>query len=76
MIFNYKPSNDIYVSRQDVNNPLSSYSKYPFALDDDEWPSVEHYYQGMKFENAQIREQIRTTPHPKETTELAKQYRK
>jgi len=76
MIFKVKPTNDVYVSRQDVNNPLSSFSKYSFQLDDAEWPSAEHYYQAMKFEDDAIREKIRQAPHPKDTVKLAKQYKK
>ena len=66
----------MYVSRQDVNDPLSSYSKHGFELDDAQWPSSEHYYQGMKFEDPEIREKIRQVSHPGETPELAKQYSK
>ena len=76
MIFNVTPRNDVYVSRQDVSNPLSSYSKFGFYLDDAEWPSAEHYYQAMKFEDATIREKIRQAPHPMESTKLAKQHKK
>jgi len=76
MIFNVKPRNDVYVSRQDVNNPLSSFSKFSFQLDDAEWPSTEHYYQAMKFEDEAIREKIRQAPHPSDTAKLAKQHKK
>ena len=76
MIFNVTPSNDVYVSRQDVTDPLSSYSKFGFFLDDADWPSAEHYYQAMKFDDAAIREQIRQAPHPMEAAKLAKQYKK
>ena len=76
MIFNVTPRNDVYVSRQDVNNPLSSYSRYGFHLDDTEWPSAEHYYQAMKFEDDAIREQIRQAPHPKDAAKLARKHKK
>ena len=74
--FNATPGNVIYVSRQDVTHPLSSYSKYGFHLDDAEWPSAEHYYQAMKFEDDAIREKIRQAPHPRDASKLAKQYKK
>ena len=45
-----------YLSRNDVNHPLSSCSKLGFELDGAQWPSVEHYYQGMKFEAGELRE--------------------
>lgn len=76
MIFNITPSNDVYVSRQDVNDPLSSYSKYGFYLDDAEWPSAEHYYQAMKFEDNAIREKIRQAQHPMDAVKIAKQYKR
>ena len=76
LIFNVTPRNDVYVSRQDVNNLLSSYSRYGFQLEDAEWPSAEHYYQAMKFEDDDIRETIRQASHPMDAAKLAKKYRK
>jgi predicted NAD-dependent protein-ADP-ribosyltransferase YbiA (DUF1768 family) len=75
LIFDTTPRNDVYVSRQDVNHPLSSYSKFAFQLDEADWPSVEHYYQAMKFEDAAIRETIRQAPHPMDAAKLAKQHK-
>lgn len=60
-----------YLSRSDVNHPLSSYSRLGFVLDDSEWPSVEHYYQGMKFEEPELRESVRTAEHPEKAKQLA-----
>lgn len=76
MIFKTPPRNDIYVSRQDVNNPLSTCSKFGFHLDDAVWPSAEHYYQAMKFEDNAIREQIRQATHPADTLKISKQHKK
>ncbi|MBV2092404.1 MAG: NADAR family protein [Candidatus Thiodiazotropha sp. (ex. Lucinisca nassula)] len=60
-----------YLSRTDVNHPLASYSKFGFELDDASWPSVEHYYQGMKFENPDLREEVRNADHPSKAQKLA-----
>ena len=60
------------LSRQDPTHPLASYSKHGFELDGAEWPSVEHYYQAMKFEDADYREQIRSAQHPAEAAKLGK----
>lgn len=70
----FKPdtSEKYRLSRVDPTNPLASYSKHSFELDGAEWPSVEHYYQAMKFEDETYREQIRNAPHPKEATKLGK----
>ena len=72
MIFSIKQKNVVYVSRTDVNNPLSAYSKHGFALDDASWPSVEHYYQAMKFEDPELRETIRTASHPADANKIGK----
>jgi ribA/ribD-fused uncharacterized protein len=60
-----------YLSRTDVNHPLASYSKLGFELDGEHWPSVEHYYQGMKFDDQQLRKEIRAADHPSKAQELA-----
>lgn len=60
-----------YLSRSDVNHQLSSYARLGFELDGAEWPSVEHYYQGMKFEDTELRESIRATDHPDKAKALA-----
>lgn len=65
-----------YLSRSDVNHPLSSYSKLGFELDGGEWLSVEHYFQGMKFEDFELRELIRSTDHPEKAKELVKANKK
>ncbi len=76
MLFKSKTDNDVYLSRQDVNDPLSSYSRFGFHLDEADWPSVEHYYQAMKFEDEAIRETFRLAPHPIDAAKLAKQNKK
>ncbi len=65
-------SNAIYLSRTDVNEPLSSFSRFGFSLDDADWPSVEHYFQAMKFEDPVYRELIRLAPHPKKARKLGR----
>ncbi len=65
-------SDAIYLSRTDVNEPLSSFSRFGFFLDDAEWPSVEHYFQAMKFEDSGYREEIRSAPHPKKARKLGR----
>jgi len=39
-----------------------------------DWPTVEHYYQGMKFENPDQREAIRNTPSPAEAKKIAENH--
>nr|WP_320134610.1 NADAR family protein [uncultured Amphritea sp.] len=71
----FKPKEEkklLTVNRSDPNNPLSSYSKHTFELDGHEWPSVEHYYQAMKFGDAEYAEQIRQAPTPTDAAKLGK----
>jgi len=75
-MFFSKTGKPYYLSRSDVNHPLSSYSKTGFELDGSAWPSVEHYYQAMKFEEDDLRELVRTTNHPDKAKQLAKDHKK
>lgn len=69
------PKDDsIYLSRIDVNDPLASYSKHGFELDDAYWPSVEHYFQAMKFTDVAYREKIRQAEHPEIATKLGNRW--
>jgi ribA/ribD-fused uncharacterized protein len=76
MIFSRSGPTPLYVSRSDPLNPLSSYSKHGFELDDAEWPSVEHYYQAAKFESAELRKSILEVDHPAKAEKLAKKNKK
>ena len=75
-MFFSKTGKPYYVSRSDVKHPLSSYSKFGFELDGSVWPSVEHYYQGMKFEEDELRESVRAADHPEKAKQLAKDHKK
>lgn len=65
-------SNTIYVSMTDTGSPLSAYAAYEFELDDRQWPTVEHYYQAMKFRNAALAERIRNSRDAAEARSVAK----
>ncbi|MCY0963914.1 NADAR family protein [Parathalassolituus penaei] len=71
-----EPGNKHYVVRDDANDPLSAYSRFGFELDDAEWPTVEHYYQGMKFEKGPIRDAIRIAENAAQAVKLAKANKK
>ncbi len=72
MFFDQKEKKLLTLTRNDPNHLLASYSKHAFELDGFEWPSVEHYYQAMKFGDAEYSAQIRQTSHPKEAAKLGK----
>lgn len=65
-LFPEEDLNSYYFSRADVNEDFGTFSKHGFFLEDKEWPSVEHYYQAMKFSAKQDQEKIRQATHPKQ----------
>lgn len=62
----------IFLSRSDVYEPLGTFSEYGFDLEGKHWPSVEHYYQAMKFTDEAYREKIRQATHPKAARKLGR----
>ncbi|MCP5142532.1 MAG: NADAR family protein [Chromatiales bacterium] len=66
----------VRVSRVDETDPLSASSPHAFHLDDADWPTTEHYYQGMKFLDPGLREQVRVAAGPEEARKLGKQHRR
>ncbi|MGB0722396.1 MAG: NADAR family protein [Gammaproteobacteria bacterium] len=74
MFFTRKTAEPVYLSRTDAEHPLSSFSPRGFHLDEADWPTVEHYYQAMKFEPPEQREAIRACATPEQARDLAKQH--
>ena len=68
-LFGFSDGNIIYVSRYDEDDMLGSYSNHSFELEDKYWPTVEHYYEAMKFADTEYQEKIRTS----ESAEIANQ---
>ena len=64
-----------YFSRSDLLFPLGTFSRHGFVLDDLQWPSVEHYYQAMKFDDPEYRERIREADHPRTARKLGRSRR-
>lgn len=64
-LFKSLPDDAIFVRRDDAHHLLSAWSRHSFDLEDRSWPSVEHYFQAMKFHDPDLREKIRLAPHPK-----------
>ena len=69
-------SDALLLSMLDVTQPLSTCSKHGFPLDDAQWPSVEHYFQGMRFEDPALRAEILASDHPHDARKLGQKYRR
>lgn len=69
-IFSNNDDSTIYLSRSDSSEPLSSYSDHGFELEDLYWPTLEHYYQAMKFADPDYRQEIRLCETAKLANEL------
>jgi ribA/ribD-fused uncharacterized protein len=69
-LFSVSDSNTIYISRYDQNDPFGSYSDHGIDLEERYWPTVEHYYQAMKFADYEYQEKIRLCDSPAIANEL------
>jgi hypothetical protein len=74
MFFNSTEQEPLYLSRSDEDQPLSSFSRHGFFLDDADWQTVEHYYQAMKFSDPAQQEAIRLTNSPADAEQLAEKH--
>lgn len=75
MLFEHKNEELFTLNRADTEQPLSSYAMFSFELDGAQWPSVEHYYQAMKFEDEAHRNKIRECSSAAEAAKLGKSRR-
>ena len=71
MLFGPPETEPLYLSLSDAEHPLSSFSAHGFHLDDADWPTAEHYFQGMKFIDPDQREAVRQTDSPGAARQLA-----
>jgi ribA/ribD-fused uncharacterized protein len=72
---NLTPGDDgqsLYFARSDISQLLGTFSAHPFTLEDKEWPSVEHYFQAMKFEAGNHQNIIRSAAGPKKARKLGR----
>ena len=61
----------VLVSMEDATDPLSAYSRHGFELDGEAWPSVAHYFEAMKFTDADLRKAICAADSPNKARRLA-----
>ena len=64
--------NDIFFSRHDENELLGSASQHPFFLEEQEWPTAEHYYQASLFDNPAIKTRILELKTAKDVMDFTK----
>ena len=64
--------NCIYFSRMDEDESFSSFSAWPFELEGKRWPTVEHYFQAMKFEKEADQEKIRNAASPQQARRMGR----
>ena len=62
----------IFFSRSDVLQEFAAWSKHAFELEGKQWPSVEHYYQAMKFKKEADQEKVRLAESPKLARKLGR----
>lgn len=56
----------------DKYGEFSNFAPYPIVLDDETWPTSEHYFQAQKFEDAGHRAKIRTTDSAMQAARLGR----
>ena len=74
MLFGHKEKELLTVCRTDVDDPLASYSLHMFELDGLTWPSVEHYFNAMRYVDPVYVETIRQAAHPQDAARLGKSW--
>ncbi len=60
----------LFLSRSDTEELLGSFSAHAFYLDEQDWPTVEHYFQAFKFENTEYRDKVRSAETPEKARKL------
>lgn len=60
-------------SRFDAEHPLAPAALYPFQLDEQSWPTAEHYYQANKF-NSSYRQRVAASATPDEAYRLGNRW--
>ncbi|MBZ2167442.1 NADAR family protein [Marinobacter sp. F4216] len=67
---------NLYVTRSDLDNLLGTHAHYGFELEGKHWPTVEHYFQGMKFTDDAKQEEVRNATSPEKARKLGRKRHK
>ena len=71
-LFSAVPEDALYLDRKDPLNLLGTCSRHAIELDGFTWPSVEHYFQGMKFKQQTLKTRISQAPRPAAAARIAR----
>lgn len=69
-LFPEADSDALYLARSNPDEVLGCFSPHPFHLDEQDWPTVEHYFQATKFESPSYRDRIRLADSPAQARKL------
>lgn len=61
-----------FYAKEEVYGEFSNFADFGIEINGVFYPTVEHYYQAQKFDDAVYQEKIRLAPTPKEAAELGK----
>lgn len=61
-----------FYSKNEEYACFSNFSAHGINMSDGYWPTVEHYFQGQKFADADHKERIRKAAHPKQAKSLGR----
>lgn len=71
-MFEATPEDGLYISRLDTDQLLGITSRHSFQLEDRIWPTVEHYFLAMQFEDETRQEAIRLEDDPVKARKMGK----
>ena len=66
--------NSLYLSMNDQSELLSRNSLHSIKLENKNWPSVEHYFQAMQFEDETYQEKIRLSGNVQQAIKFGKSW--
>lgn len=73
-LFPNRQENALYFSMDDPEELMSRNSDHSFKLDEQQWASVEHYYQAMKFVNPAYQSKIKNSNSAEQAKKLGQNW--